>query len=107
LPRPGGIFGKEKAFSFRKPVIVMMKKKRPFCKVLLFCRLYGGHLRAFGGCLVSCEQSCHRQENVLMVLLVGVLLVTVLTNVYFYGALASLFSVLLFNFFLRLPFIRF
>jgi two-component system sensor histidine kinase KdpD len=44
------------------------------------------------------------KENTLMVFLVGVLAVTAVTEGYVYGALASVFSVMLFNFFFTEPY---
>ncbi len=47
------------------------------------------------------------KENVLMIFMVGVLVVTVVTTKYRYGIIASLLSVLMFNFFFTEPFFSF
>ncbi len=47
------------------------------------------------------------KENALMVFLVGVLTVTAVTRGYIYGAIASVFSVILFNYFFTEPFYTF
>lgn len=43
------------------------------------------------------------KESIIMIFLVGVLIVTVITNGYLYGIMASVFSVLIFNFYFTLP----
>ncbi len=43
------------------------------------------------------------KDSIMMVFLVGVLLVTVITKGYFYGAVASILSVLIFNYIFTVP----
>ena len=58
------------------------------------------------GIIISIELFCSftlnsmgiRKENILMVFIVGVLLISTFTKGYFYGLLASIVSVLCFNF---------
>lgn len=58
------------------------------------------------GIIISIELFCSftlnsmgiRKENILMVFIVGVLLIATFTKGYFYGLLASIISVLCFNF---------
>ena len=44
-----------------------------------------------------------RKENILMIYIVGVLVITVTTTGYLYGMMASVCSVLLFNYFFTVP----
>ena len=44
-----------------------------------------------------------RKENILMIYIVGVLVITVTTTGYLYGMMASVCSVLLFNYFFTMP----
>ena len=60
------------------------------------------------GIIISIELFCSltlnsmgiRKENILMVFIVGVLLIATFTKGYFYGLLASIVSVLCFNFYI-------
>lgn len=71
------------------------------------------HLKYFAGLILICALSTVLsftmshfgigKENTLMVFLVGVLAVTAVTRGYIYGAVASVLSVMLFNYFLTEP----
>ena len=65
-------------------------------------RSIGILLLATGFSIVLAEAGIGK-ENVLMIYIVGVLLVTVCTTGYFYGALAAVLSVLMFNYFFTIP----
>lgn len=60
-------------------------------------------LAAASGLSVILKQAGIGKENILMMYIVGVLLITVCTSGYFYGAAGAVISVLVFNYFFTVP----
>ncbi|MCB7302731.1 ATP-binding protein [Bariatricus massiliensis] len=77
-----------------------MNKKRDILKYIIRSAAI---LTAASGVSVVLKRTGIGKENILMVYIVGVLLITVCTSGYFYGAAGAVISVLVFNYFFTVP----